>query len=373
VVPAAWLIWQVLASTQTVDSRLTVPTLLHLASTLTCYYLGLLCLGKVSNLRPFWTALLVGFSLVLLVGWMQQFGGLANTRKYFFAYIYPTLQEIHPDYLKKMQSERIFSTLFYPNSLAGVILLLLPPLLAYIASLEEWFTAGARLLLGCLLGAATLACLYWSGSKGGWLIMLGLAALCLLRSSHSDAVLKLAGSRLKPLLVFCSGKTFKYTAITLFLIAGLVGFFWKYADFFQRGATSVSARFDYWSAALQTAKAQPFFGTGPGTFSIAYQKVKRPESEPARLAHNDYLQQASDSGVPGCLLYAAFVASALVWTYPQDGGWLRFCTWLGLVGLFLHAFIEFPLYLPALAWPAFALLGWLAGSRIRVDNAPSTR
>ena len=77
------------------------------------------------------------------------------------------------------------------------------------------------------------------------------------------------------------------------------GFFWRYSAFFQKGATSVGARFDYWQAALQTAKDKPLFGTGPGTFAIAYEKIKRPESEMARLVHNDYLEQASDSGVVG--------------------------------------------------------------------------
>jgi O-antigen ligase len=371
--PAVWLAWQVLAGTQTVDVGLTIPTLLHFTSTISCYYLGLICLSQVSNMRPFWTGLLVGFGIVLLVGWVQQFGGLAQTREYFFTYIYPTLKEIHPDYLKKMQSERVFSTLFYPNALAGVILLLLPPLLVFIASLEDRFTTGARFLLGSILVVAAMGCLYWSGSKGGWLIMLGLIVLALPRSSQSAKVPELAGSRLRRLLRFFSGKAFKYTALILLLVAGLSGFFWKYASFFQRGATSVSARFDYWSAALQTARTRPIFGTGPGTFGTAYQKVKRPESEPARLTHNDYLQQASDSGIPGFLLYTAFVGSLLIWTYPRGQEWLRFCTWLGLLGLFLQACIEFPLYLPALSLPAFALLGWLAGSRNRVDNAPRAR
>jgi hypothetical protein len=40
---------------------------------------------------------------------------------------------------------------------------------------------------------------------------------------------------------------------------------------------------------------------------------------------------------------------------------VRFAVWLGLLGLFLHSLMEFHLYYPALAWPAFFLLGWLWG------------
>jgi hypothetical protein len=35
--------------------------------------------------------------------------------------------------------------------------------------------------------------------------------------------------------------------------------------------------------------------------------------------------------------------------------------WLGLVGWALQSFIEFGLYIPAVAWVAFGLLGWLLG------------
>jgi hypothetical protein len=35
--------------------------------------------------------------------------------------------------------------------------------------------------------------------------------------------------------------------------------------------------------------------------------------------------------------------------------------WLGVLGWALQGVIEFGLYIPALAWPAFAFLGWLLG------------
>jgi O-antigen ligase len=242
-----------------------------------------------------------------------------------------------------------------------------------------------------VVGIAGFGCLYWSGSKAGWLLMLLLGLVGLLH------------------LPF--GKHFKLALIAGVLLLGLGGFFWKYSIFFQKGATSVSARFDYWRAAIQTTAQRPIFGTGPGTFQIAYQRVKRPESEPSRLTHNDYLEQASDSGLPGLLIYGVFIVGALCWGNPKeiqrkseirsprlegqsseskaespvaqarssgsarssDGqrteleicaprqDWTTFWVWVGVLGWALQGLVEFGLYIPALAWPAFALLGWLLG------------
>jgi O-antigen ligase len=354
--PVVWLVWQFVAGTQTIDPGLTRLTLKHFCACVACFYLGYFSLSRVQRIGPFWLALGCGFLLVLAVGWEQQFGGLKETRDYFFREVYPQMTVVPPEYLKRMSSSRIFSTLLYPNVLAGALLLLLPAILAALWQLRELLTPAARWFLISLVGTAGLACLYWSGSKGGWLLMLLLGLLALLRLPFSQ--------RLKVVLVVG------------ILVAGLAGFFLRHAMFFKKGATSVSARFDYWRAAVQTAKAKPMLGSGPGTFAIAYEKIKRPESEMARLVHNDYLQQASDSGLAGLLAYALFIAGALGTSFPRSGkvrtaqpdDWLTFAVWLGVLGWGLQSFIEFGLYIPALAWLAFALLGWLLG---RQDQTPS--
>ena len=81
----------------------------------------------------------------------------------------------------------------------------------------------------------------------------------------------------------------------------------------------------------------------------------------ARLVHNDYLQQASDSGWVGFATYTAFVVGALVRARPRQARHepVRFAVWLGLLGWWLQGLMEFSLYIPALAWCAFAMMGWL--------------
>ena len=343
VLPAIWLLWTFIAGTKSVDLNLTNLTLPHFTACVVCFYLGVFSLGRVHNLWPFWLGVLGGFLLVLAEGLQQHFGGLEETRRYFYAEVYPKMKQIPPEYFKKMTSDRIFSTMFYPNALAGALLLLLPPTLGLLFTCQR-FTIAARSFLAGLIGLAALLCLYWSGSKGGWLLMLLLGLLFFLRLPVR--------------------RQLKLTLVSAVLVLGLAGFFARYLGFFQKGATSVSARFDYWRAAAQTAGTHPLFGTGPGTFSISYQKLKRPESEMSRLTHNDYLEQASDSGIPASLAYTGFVVSCLIWTLKNralTADWRVFSLWLGTLGWALQSAVEFSLYLPALAWPAFAFLGYLTG------------
>jgi O-antigen ligase len=385
--PVTWLIWQCVSAAATVSPALTKSTLLHFFACAACFYLGLYSLSGSGKLGLLWPGLFVGLLIVIALGWQQHFGGLEQTRRYFYLYLYPRMKEVPPEYLKKLSSTRVYSTLFYPNTLAGAMLLFLPPTVAVIWGAREKFTAGARAFLLAAVGTGGLGCLYWSGSKGGWLLMLALGLICLFRLPFS--------------------RRLKQALIVFVLVGGLGAFFWRYSGFFQKGATSVSARFDYWKAAVQTTAAHPLMGTGPGTFSIAYQKVKRPESEMARLAHNDYLQQGSDSGLPGLILYSAFIVCVMVRTaaglFPADGQQrfsgslanqrgpcaagrsnhtnreaestirektILFALYLGLLGWALQSFFEFGLYIPALAWPAFTFMGLLLG---RLHRARSSK
>jgi O-antigen ligase len=159
--------------------------------------------------------------------------------------------------------------------------------------------------------------------------------------------------------------------VALILVGGLAVFGLRFRSYFAAGATSVGARFDYWRAAVQTTVERPLLGTGPGTFQRPYARLKAPESEMARLTHNDYLEQFSDSGVPGGLLFLGWVTwlfatlSKRVWRPERSP--LDFALFCGLVGWFAQGFAEFALYIPALAWTAF-LLGGVLMARTHRDS-----
>ncbi len=352
--PFGWFCWQLVAATQTVRPELTSTTLLHFGACLACFYLGYFVLGQDERPNLFFFGVSCGLALTLAMGFDQHFGGLEDTRKHFWLYIYPTISEPPPELLKRMSSDRIFGTLFYPNALAQAIILCLPGTLGFIWSLKRYFTAGARVFLLSAYGASAAACLVWTGSKGGWLVAL---IVCLVGLLH---------------LRFARG--LKIGLVAVVLAVGLTAFAVRFAGYFKRGATSAVARFDYWQAALRVCASRPLVGTGPGTFQVPYAALKRPEAEMARMAHNDYLQQASDSGLPGFVLYGAFIFWSLRASYPSrrlPAAWYQFLVWLGVLGWALHNLVEFGLYIPALSWPAFACLGWLSRTQQNsVDTSP---
>lgn len=341
--PIAWLIWQCLAGLGTIEPTLTRPTLIHFASCVLWFYFGLFGLGNLRQMIFFWLPAIMSFILVLWIGFEQHYGGLEATRRFF--YEQPDWQKYPPEYLKRMASDRIFSTLVYPNALAGAILLYLPASLASIWVFAHRLPRLSRCVVTGLVAYLGLACLFWSGSKAGWLIALLMTVV-------------LMGQVPFP-------KKAKIGIAAIICAIGLIAFSAKFAGYFQKGATSVVARLDYWRAAVTVARQNLVLGSGPGTFSINYAKLKPPQAEMARLVHNDYLEQASDSGLIGMALYVSFLLGSIQFLYRKRRMELAvfwFPTWLGLLGWALHSFVEFPLYIPGLAWPAFALLGSLIGS-----------
>ncbi len=360
VLPLLWFGWQLLSACQTVDGKLTRETLSDFAACAICFYLGLFCLGRMQNRAPLWFGLLAGFLFCLWVAVGQHFGGLEETRRFVGAInwdLYPAEMKAKltsPEFEQKMASDRIFGTFVYPNALAGGIILALPLCLVGLWHLGLRFPFIVRGVLVGTLGYLGLACLFWSGSKAGWLIVLGMASVAFLHLSKLGRKLKLA--------------------VMLFLVlAGLAGFYAKYSGYFGKKNNSAVARMDYWHAAWQMLKEKPLLGYGPGTFKVGYQRLKRPESEPTKLAHNDYLQQGSDSGLIGLATYFAMVAGSVAALYRRirlRNDPITFAVWLGVAGLAVQELVEFSLYIPALAWPFFLFLGWLWGAVEGGEHAP---
>jgi hypothetical protein len=350
-----WFVWQFLAASQSIDPKLSRPALMHFGAAVVCFGIGAFCLPQLRSWKWIQVLLLVALLLVIKSGFQQHFGGLAEARRYFQIYVLPNLTEAPPpELIKKMSSERIFGTLFYPNTLAGAFLLFLPLALFSVYQFTSMMSRPSRIFLVLLFSGISAACFLWTGSKSGWLIALVMACVCLNRLSIAPRI--------------------KWVVVTVLLCGGLAGFFVRYATFFQKGATSVTARFDYWKAAATNFKEHPWLGSGPATFSRPYARIKSPEAEMTRLAHNDYIEQATDSGFVGFLSYSAFVLASVVCLYRkrEEGFNLEFFIWLGCLGMALQSFTEFPLYIPALGWPTFLFLGFLWARQTEAPGKPST-
>jgi len=347
--PLLWLAWQCVAATRTMSPSLTELTLLHFAICVGLFYIGFFAGKAMDNPWPVWVAMGLALCWTMRAGLEQHFGGLEATRKLLAQS--PQLTGLdaallgNPDYLKRIQSDRIFGTFGgYPNSLAAAIMLLLPLTLVFMWRLTPKVRASIRIGFVLVLGGCGLGCLYWTGSKAGWLLALGLGLVAL---GHSPLSLK-----------------WRRGVICGMLVLGIAGFGLKYAGFFHKQYNSVDARFGYWHGAMIVIRHHPWLGTGPGTFQIPYERIKRSTDEMARLCHNDYLEQASDSGIFSLLIFTGMIFTALISLYrysvkkaPLD--WFKFAVWLGVLGVCLHSFVDFNLYIPALAWPVFFLFGWL--------------
>jgi hypothetical protein len=408
--PFLWFGWQLISAGQTMDADLTAATLWQFSGCVACYFVGALVIGAPGTVPARWNSslslpqntpkrelqpdfhagtvpgaprsrnafsfLLVGilaafaFCLVRAVdqrlvefpqsrqmlvegeraGWTNVPSELLLEMKRENAVITTNGADIaNPVLLKKFAQGRVMGTLIYPNALAGAVLLLLPVALTLAFGAKK-LRAAIRVIviaLTCFLGGAGL---FWSGSKLGWLIAMALGGFYLFRLKW-PARLKIA-------------------ALAAIMVLGLGIFAVRFHNYFAAGATSAGARLDYWRAAIQTTLKNPLVGSGPGTFKNSYERIKAPDAEMARLAHNDYLEQFSDSGIPGGIFYSAWIALVLVSigrnirkSEIHAGGppALQFAIFVGLLGWFVQGVGEFSLYIPALAWTAFTLLGCLLG------------
>jgi O-antigen ligase len=348
--PLLWLVWEFISGTASISPKLTRPVLAHFSACVAFFYLGLFALRGVRNPWPVWAGLGLALCWVLHIAMTQHFGGLAETRKLILegrASYQPPFLMHDPAFLNRILGDRVFGSFMYPNGLAAGLLLLLPVTLVFLWQVAPNVRAGFRVLFVAIFGGCGLACLYWSGSKAAWLFMVFLGVFAI---GHS------------PLRM-----SWKRILIYGLLALGFIGFTIKYVDSAARGKRSMEARLVYWRAALQIFREHPVLGTGPGTFGPAYKQILPPNAEWARLAHNDYLEQASDSGIIGFLAFVSLIVGSTAYLYRfrlqriGHDNVAVFAVWLGLLGLFLHSGMEFNLYYPALAWPAFFLLGWLWG------------
>jgi O-antigen ligase len=365
--PLLWFIWQLFSATHTVDANLTATTLWQFFGCVACYFLGAFLFGRERALCWLLIGVLAAFTFCLVRAIDQRLFEFPDMRQTLLegeSVNWTNLQpEIflemkrensiittndadvaNPAILAKLAKGRVNGTMVYPNALAGIILLLFPISLALAFNSAKRLRPVIRavaIALALFLGGAGF---FWTGSKLGWLIAIAIGCLYLFRLKWPARL--------------------KFIAFAAMIVIGFGIFTVRFHNYFSTGATSVGARFDYWRAAAQTTFTHPLIGTGPGTFQRPYAKLKSPDAEMARLTHNDYLEQFSDSGIAGGIFYGTWIVLSLtiisrrIWNFGDP---MTFAIFAGLLGWFIQGIGEFGLYVPALAWTAFTLLGCLLG------------
>jgi len=114
----------------------------------------------------------------------------------------------------------------------------------------------------------------------------------------------------------------------------------------------------------------PIFGTGGGTFYNAYARYRGADILPYYdHVHNDYMQIATETGMPGLVLLGSivlltFFAAVLALSRRRDplARGVAFGVVMGVTALAMHSTVDFNLQIPANAFLFSVLLalGWLA-------------
>ena len=260
-----------------------------------------------------------------------------------------------------------------PNHLAG----LLEVLAIFAISLVCWsrFPAWSKLLVGystavCFLGIVL------TGSRGGYAsTIIGLLVFAVL----SLIVLRRSSRR----LFWCVGGL---GAVVALVLAVVTVFFVHKSDFLTQRAQNIfdstPVRLDLWHAAIQQWKAQPWIGTGSGTY-LYYGRLFRTErmQQDPIDAHNDYLHLLAEYGAVGGALFLFFLCAHLragwksfrrsgpqhVTVVPDllnDGLALNIGA-LASVGAYMaHSVVDFNLHIPANALLLAFVFGLLANAGV---------
>jgi len=136
-----------------------------------------------------------------------------------------------------------------------------------------------------------------------------------------------------------------------------------------------------WRVSAEMARTHGLLGGGLGSFYYDYIPAQGrvfaalppcrylPVKEMVLWAHDEWLQEVLETGLPGALLLTLLFGAALGWGASGKSGPLGRALAPPLAAWVFASFFDFPLHRPMESFLAFALLGLIAGSR---PGRPST-
>ncbi|MFW6210648.1 MAG: O-antigen ligase family protein [bacterium] len=226
-------------------------------------------------------------------------------------------------------SGRAFSTFGNPDFLGGFLLLVIP------VSLALYFSFG-RLFLSSLCFIFLTGVLMFSQTRSS-----------IVSFGFSFAVL---------LFLFPDyfKKAYKYILPGILAVFILVIVSGKYEDIGQRIGTisnieneSLRGRYEMWQAGLKMIGENMFAGQGIYSVKPLYYRYKVSDDYAVtdRL-HNDYIEIAAESGIMALMFFMLF-AGAVMFKLAQSSAYFSKMILAAFAGFFIHAFFNFPFYLPA--------------------------
>jgi len=348
------------------------------------------------------TALITGVVVVSLYGLYQALWGLGETR----GMLRDLLKTAAGDsaFVSRAFSLAISSTFFFPNALAGYLVIVVP----FVVSLLFWKREDTQIAaIGCSLCTLAVASVAWgffSDLYGKPLILVSLYAVIIVVISG----LKIAGDRgstpwmsvfcvpfsALPLLVlsrtssegawlslgvcvllvplFLMGKWRLACIVLLAMIAGASVAL--YAGMIPLGLKdSLGARYDYWSAALRIWRENPLIGAGVGSFGGLYPRFRDPLSEEGRMAHSSYLGLGAETGLIGlgAFLCLWIFCLASLWKAARRREPVPFAVAISIFVFLIHSAGDVDINVPGITMTLWALAG--IGTAVSSPGFPARR
>jgi hypothetical protein len=216
-------------------------------------------------------------------------------------------------------------------------------------ALFEALSERRKMLSGAIMAGTMVASVVAGASRAGAaLVILESAAVLLLASRRSVRSARRVSGVFVALLIAC---TLAFTA--------MVGWTHLWERF--KDPDPYRDRREMLSSAVAMARAKVWTGFGLGNFESAYPRFALfDDGSVVDHAHNDWAEWAAVGGLPflGCLLAVAF------WSIPR----LLHSLWgLGVLAVWLHGLVDFPMQEPALALWTFVLLGAAGADSLAPD------
>lgn len=245
-------------------------------------------------------------------------------------------------FLERLESKRVFSTLIYPNTFAGLLIMAIPVCIALIKNEKQ--------MRPVLFAVMALLCVNLFLTKS----VAGIASLA--AASLFTAILirdrELARFRAG---VFAAGIAAAAILVIVVLLRGP-----------EKLLAGLSGRIDSWLFMVDVILNKFVTGTGPGTFETAYNSPAFKGAQYLKYAHNAPLQAAVELGLTGAALFAASViytyktiAQNFYYTRSPQKKVLVISLVTSLTAFLIHNLADFDFYVPELSLAFCAILAVL--------------
>jgi len=293
--------------------------------------------------------------LITINGLIQQFiTGYDLLRRYpSFKYVtYSALK--FPTYLKMAfqlppeQRGYVTSSFPYPNDYATWLITLLP--LAITLSVFGLKEAGLRIrVLGYSAMSLLTYSLFLTKTRGAWVAFsIGIICLSILRSK-------------KLIIAFVIVAAIFYIFMPLHVKEAVTS------------KLSFKDRISMWSVSTEMIKDRPLRGFGLNTYFNNFKIYRKDKDKYKRgsYAHNCYLQQAADVGIPGLAIFLYLLFSIFWYSFHRmikmkDKFYLNCCIgiWVGLLSFSVYAFVDTNFY----SLPLVTLFWFMTGLLFSIGN-----